>query len=112
MDGVATDLRTGMELDVKKVRPKGARILIRVLPQEKEKGNLLMARTEYSQQDFNVGIPVTVIAVGDKVEIPVKRGDTIFIKPDSGRYIGDGDGMDPETPYRIIEEDEALAVKN
>jgi len=67
------------QLDITKMAPLGDRVLVK--PRENEKktaGGIILASTSSNDFDMSEGLVGEVIAVGGKVKIEVKPGETVM----------------------------------
>ncbi len=103
---VMEDIRTGVRLEAERIKPWRDRVLIKVLPRPKEIGGIYVERRSASWEGKEA-IWAQVLAVGDEVEQDVRVGDTVAIEAHAGKWVGDPEG-DPETPVRMVDEEELL----
>ena len=91
-----------------KVRPLGARVLVRPLEAEEiSKGGIILpdSAKQKPQEAEVVAVGPGKIEDGKKIEMTVKVGDKVIF----AKYSGDDIKVDEEE-YTIIEEDKILAI--
>lgn len=84
-----------------RLQPIGRSLVVQVKPQEKKKGMLILSsQAEEPAQAL-------VVAVGEKVEAPIKEGDLVLLAPYAGNKIGGGTEAEP---YLLLGEKEILGI--
>lgn len=92
-----------------KVAPVNDNIFVKLLPIAGEKNGLIMVDTREAEYESRMPIEAEVLSVSDFIN-EINVGDRILIMPSAGKWIGDDVTGDKENTYRIIKEEEALAL--
>lgn len=83
------------------LKPIGKNLLVKIKPVEQKKGALIL--TTQSDQPFQA----TVVDIGSKAEIDVKKGDVLLLVPYCGSRIST-----EEDGYLLVTERDILGVVN
>jgi co-chaperonin GroES (HSP10) len=84
-----------------RLQPVGRALLVQIKPAESKSKIILTVKDE------SVPKEAVVLGVGDKVEAPIKEGDTVLLVPYCGVQVAGGDEA---TPYFIVAEKEVLGI--
>lgn len=80
-----------------KLQPVGKNLLIKEMKEEKKSVLIYTPQNDEPRQ-------VEIVGVGEKVEIPVKEGDFVLVRPYAGQQLSEGG------EYLILSENDIVGV--